>query len=144
MYFIMVNDMTQDNNYQYPIPATVMADKKLSPTSKLVYGIIAALSQKEGHCWASSKFIAKQCGYSRVSVSRRISELADAGYIKVEIADRTKRKILVSIPIHPCINSDTPLYQNCNKTCINSDTENIKEIENKNTTRFTPEGVLIE
>lgn len=135
--------MAQDNNIQYHVPASVMQDEKLSPMSKLVYGIIAALAQKEGYCWASSTYIAKQCGYSRVGVSRRISELAARGYIKVEIANRTKRKILVSEMIHPCINSDTPLYQNKHSTCIKTDDINIKEII-KEKPRFTPEGVMIE
>ena len=137
--------MAQECSYLYYIPAPVMLDKNLSPMSKLVYGLIAALSQKEGYCWASSAYIAKQLDYSRVGVSRRISELAARGYIKVEIANRTKRKILVSEMIHPCINSDTPLYQNKHSTCIKTDDiNNNKEIVKQKAERFTPEGVMIE
>ena len=130
-------------NYYAILPADVRYDNNLSPREKLLYAEITALSNKEGYCWASSTYIAKQCGYSRVGVSRRISELAARGYIKVEIANRTKRKILVSEMIHPCINSDTPLYQNKHSTCIKTDDINIKEII-KEKPRFTPEGVMIE
>ena len=136
--------MTQEKEFQYHIPANVMLDEKLSPMSKLVFSIINALAKKEGFCWASSAYIAKLLNRSRVCISRSISELNERGYIEVEIASRTKRKILVSKTIHPCINSDTPLYQKCYETCINSDTEYIKGMIKESKPCFTPEGVMIE
>ena len=41
-------------NYYAIIPAEIRYDKKLTPNSKLLYGEITALANKEGYCWAGN------------------------------------------------------------------------------------------
>jgi hypothetical protein len=39
---------------------SILMDKKLSSTDKLVYAMICGLSKKNGDCWASNAYIASQ------------------------------------------------------------------------------------
>jgi hypothetical protein len=77
------------------IPANVRYDRKLAPNAKLVYGEITALSSKHGFCWASNAYFARLYGVSKEQASRWISQLRDAGHIKVSIARDKKTKEII-------------------------------------------------
>lgn len=66
------------------IPASVRYDKRLKPNAKLLYGEITALCNKEGFCWADNAYFAHLYQVDRVTISRWISSLENAGYLMVE------------------------------------------------------------
>lgn len=51
--------MSEENKIGYyaVIPATVLFNKNLKANEKLLYTIITILSNKEGYCYASNKYL---------------------------------------------------------------------------------------
>ena len=78
--------------YYAIIPANVRYDKDLTPNAKLMYGEITALCNEKGYCWASNSYFAELYKSSNRTVSRWISQLADKGYIKLEIIYKENTK----------------------------------------------------
>jgi hypothetical protein len=104
-------------NYFAILTAEIRYDKRLSDSEKLLYAEITALTQKNGICYASNKYFAKNFGVVKETISRRISNLAKNNHITVEIVRDTKtneiirRNIrLASIP--PIDNSVNTYTQN--------------------------------
>ena len=48
--------------YYSIIPATILFNKELKATAKLLYALITALSNKEGYCFASNKYLGEKLG----------------------------------------------------------------------------------
>lgn len=67
------------------IPAAVRYDPHLKPNAKLIYGEISALASAYGYCWASNRYFAENYGFARKTVSALINDLAERGYITVEV-----------------------------------------------------------
>lgn len=67
--------------YYAVIPATVRYSKKVKDGAKLLYGEITALCDKSGFCWAANSYFAELYDCSERTISRWISELAQAGFI---------------------------------------------------------------
>ena len=101
--------------YYAVIPADVRYDDQIPANAKLLYGEISALIGAEGFCYASNSYFSKIYGFSDPTISRLISQLEKAGYIKRDLerdssGQVTRRKIYlsVSVPeIHPPIIFDT-------------------------------------
>ena len=72
-------------SYYAIIPASVRYDTTLCPNAKLLYGEITALCNKEGKCWAGNAYFANLYGVSKVSISKWVRQLVDAGCIESEI-----------------------------------------------------------
>jgi len=72
-------------SYYAVIPANVRYDKDLKDKAKLLYGEITALCNKKGYCWATNNYFAELYDVSKETISRLVSNLADKGYIRVEI-----------------------------------------------------------
>jgi DNA-binding MarR family transcriptional regulator len=63
------------------IPASVLSDKSLSQTSKLLYGIIHGFNFNGKQCFATNKTIGEAIGVDARSVSRAVSDLVAAKLI---------------------------------------------------------------
>lgn len=74
-----------DRGYYAIIPANVRYDESLTPNAKLLYGEITALCNERGYCWATNGYFAELYNVSKVSVSKWIGNLKDAGYISIEM-----------------------------------------------------------
>ena len=74
-----------DRGYYAIIPANVRYDESLTPNAKLLYGEITALCNERGYCWATNGYFAELYNVSKVSVSKWIGNLKDAGYINIEM-----------------------------------------------------------
>lgn len=91
--------------YYAIIPANVRYDEKLKDKAKLLYGEITALTNEKGFCWASNSYFAELYKVTKETISRLIKNLADGGYIKIEMVYKNReiigRKIYIqtSIPI---------------------------------------------
>lgn len=103
--------------YYAIIPADVRYDDGIPPNAKLLYGEISALIGKDGFCYASNAYFMKLYGFSDPTISRLISQLEKAGYIKRDLekdekgqVKRRKLYLSVSVPeIQPPIKNDTTL-----------------------------------
>lgn len=70
--------------YYAIIPADVRYNKILSQGSKLLYGEITALCNKEGYCWASNSYFSELYGCVPQTISNWIQELISEKFIRTE------------------------------------------------------------
>ena len=84
--------MDEKPNYYAIIPANVRYDNNLTPSEKLFYGEITALTQKTGECWASNSYFAKLYGVSTRSITNWVSHLEKYKYIKTETINKDNSK----------------------------------------------------
>lgn len=86
--------------YYSIITAAVRYDNAISPSAKLLYSEITALSNEKGFCWATNVYFSKLYGVNKGTVSRWMSELEGAGHIKSFLAKSEKgetiRKIFIT------------------------------------------------
>jgi len=76
---------TEKPNYYAVLTADVRYNPNLSNFCKLIFAEITALSNKEGYCWATNGWFAKQYEVSEMTVIRAINRLTQHGYIQREI-----------------------------------------------------------
>ena len=122
--------------YYAIIPADVRYDDGIPPNAKLLYGEISALIGKDGFCYASNAYFVNLYGFSDPTISRLISQLEKAGYIKRELEKdktgqvvRRKLYLTVSAPeIQPPIKNDTTSPQKKGEGGIKNDGETNKSI----------------
>lgn len=125
--------------YYAIIPADVRYDDGIPPNAKLLYGEISALIGKDGFCYASNAYFMKLYGFSDPTISRLISQLEKAGYIKRELEkDKSgqvvRRKLFLSVSapeIQPPIKNDTTLPSKIIGGGIKNDGETNKSITRK-------------
>ncbi len=67
------------------LPATVRYDTRLRPNAKLLYAEITALQEASGFCFASNRFLSDNFGLKPETITSLLNNLADAGYITVEV-----------------------------------------------------------
>lgn len=115
--------------YYAVIPADVRYDDQIPANAKLLYGEISALIGAEGFCYASNSYFMRIYGFSDPTITRLISSLEKAGYIKRVIekdqsGQVTRRRLYLSVSmpqIQPPINFDTTPHQNCGEGGIKND-----------------------
>jgi SOS-response transcriptional repressor LexA len=82
--------------YSIAVPTHLLADREVSATAKLLYGVIDSFQRKSGVCYASNDRLAEEiAGCSPRTISRAVAELSKAGYIEVD--DEKGRKIRLSV-----------------------------------------------
>lgn len=103
-------------------PANVMFDDTISEGAKNLYGVISALTNIEGFCWANNRYFCKLFKISVREVQNRLSELREKGHIKIEVyISDGDRKIWIA---HPMDNRAYPHKQPCipphEQSCIHN------------------------
>lgn len=88
--------------YYAVIPADVRYDDSIPPNAKLLYGEISALIGAEGFCYASNQYFAQIYGMNEDTITRLISRLEKAGYIRRELerdnsGQIVRRKLFLSV-----------------------------------------------
>lgn len=81
------------------IPYYVIEDPKLPDKSKVLYGLISALANKEGYCYATNSYLADKLGCKERIVRYHLSILKRKKLIKVEVEKNstgTWRKIWIA------------------------------------------------
>jgi uncharacterized phage protein (TIGR02220 family) len=97
--------------FYYTIPSDIFFDKNVSDKAKLLFGLVANFCNKYGKCYVSNKYLGEVLDRSEGTISRLVSELVEAGYLKsiVDKKDANKRTITLyakmTIPIRK--NEDT-------------------------------------
>jgi len=74
-----------EKNYWIIIPPPIVGDKNLPSGAKLLFGRIFALISRKGYCYASNKFLGKDIGLTKKTVSKYLSKLAKVGYLRIEL-----------------------------------------------------------
>ena len=78
------------------IESFIVKSNSINSTDKLVYGIIKALTNNLGYCYASNDYISKKINLSKRTVSKSISNLRKANYIRVETINYQRNIYLVN------------------------------------------------
>ena len=118
--------MTDQPSYYSIITANVRYDNRLTDSEKLLFAEITSLSNKYGYCTASNGYFAKLYEVTKVTISRRIANLKECGYLNVEIVREGNE--IKQRKMYPFTEMLRPINTNDN-TPINT---NVKE----NNTRF--------
>ncbi|WP_419790702.1 helix-turn-helix domain-containing protein [Staphylococcus chromogenes] len=147
--------MTDQPSYYSIITANVRYDNRLTDSEKLLFAEITSLSNKYGYCTASNGYFAKLYEVTKVTISRRIANLKEYGYLQVEIireGNEIKQRKMYPLtemirpintndntPINNFVN--TPIITNVkeNNTSINNTRMNITSINNNSATDVTQE-----
>ena len=78
------------------IESSIVKSNSINSTDKLVYGIIKALTNNLGYCYASNDYISKKINLSKRTVSKSISNLKRVNYIRVETINYQRNIYLVN------------------------------------------------
>ena len=78
------------------IESSIVKSNSINSTDKLVYGIIKALTNNLGYCYASNDYISKKINLSKRTISKSISNLKRANYIRVETINYQRNIYLVN------------------------------------------------
>lgn len=76
--------MTDQPSYYSIITANVRYDNRLTDSEKLLFAEITSLSNKYGYCTARNGYFAKLYEVTKRTISSRINNLKDNGYLKIE------------------------------------------------------------
>ena len=117
--------------YYSIIPSKILYNKELKANEKLLYAMITSLACKEGYCFATNNYFAKELGVHPKTISSWISDLKEKNYLKVDIVRNEnkqiiQRKIYINDVPYPLNNGYQ--YQSKNGQAINQkmDDNNIK------------------
>lgn len=78
------------------IESSIVKSNSINSTDKLVYGIIKALTNNLGYCYASNDYISKKINLSKRTISKSISNLKKVNYIRVETINYQRNIYLVN------------------------------------------------
>lgn len=73
-------------SYWAQLPSEVRYSEELSSTAKLFYAELSALIGEDGYCWATNNYFAGVLGVSERTISRMITQMESAGFIRCEMA----------------------------------------------------------
>jgi hypothetical protein len=111
------------------IPATVLFNNELKPNEKLLYALITALSNKEGYCYASNKYLGEKLGVDHKTVSRWIANLRKYNYLVIDII-RNEQQEIIQRKIYP---NDIPyLSKNHYPYILNNHQGSDEKVEDNN------------
>ncbi|HCX2151357.1 TPA: conserved phage C-terminal domain-containing protein [Staphylococcus aureus] len=77
--------MTDQPSYYSIITANVRYDNRLTDSEKLLFAEITSLSNKYGYCTASNGYFSKLYEVTKRTISARINNLKENGYLKIEL-----------------------------------------------------------
>ncbi len=81
------------NNF-IKVPINVLEDKRLSPNTKLLYGILLSLNSNKEYSFATNKYLSNSLNISKRSITNMISDLKKIEYISIKYSDG-KRYIMI-------------------------------------------------
>ena len=141
--------MKEQPTYYSILTADVRYDFNLTDSEKLLYSEITALSNKYGYCTATNKYFAKLYDVTKVTISRRISNLKKHGYLDIEmILEDNEVKQRKIYPLSQKLrgintNDNTPINNSDNTPINRNDKDNNTSNNNKSiNTTSKNKGVL--
>jgi len=64
------------------IPPSILYNKKIKHSHKMLWGRLYYLRQAKGYCWADNEWLAERSPYTRGSIANMISDMVAAGVLK--------------------------------------------------------------
>jgi hypothetical protein len=99
------------------VTTELLLDKRISPNAKLLFGVIANLSNQRGYCFASNEYIAELIEVHAGSVSRYIHELLEFQYLirfdEITVTGKQRRLYINKTVKDSLTEVLTPPQQNC-------------------------------
>jgi len=89
--------MIDHKSFWVVMPAWLALDKSIPREVKDLYAIISALASKEGFCWASNAYLAKELGVASRTVIRNIIKLEELGVVNAERGQNTRKIYMGSV-----------------------------------------------
>ena len=80
--------------YYSVLPSSILFNKKLKANEKLLYAVITSLSNKEGYCYASNKYLADLLEVQPHTISIWISELREMGFLNLQMIKDSENKCI--------------------------------------------------
>lgn len=80
--------------YYSVIPSTILYNKRLKPNERLLYACITSLSNKEGFCYASNKYLGGLMEANEDTISKWVNHLKREGFVYVQILRNEKKEVL--------------------------------------------------
>ena len=103
-------------SYWAVLPASVRYDPALPSSAKLLYAEVSALCDELGYCFATNDYFASNFELSTKSVQRLLKDLADHGYITVDVVRDPKTNAVLErriyAGINPAASAPTPHLKN--------------------------------
>lgn len=129
-------------SYWAIIPASVRYDPKLIPNAKLLYAEITALQEATGYCFATNQYLSSLFGLKPATITTLLKNLADNGYIHVEIVRNPETKEVLQRKISttaklPVIADPSPIKIEEGYS-INIGEPPLEKSEETNTSNFLP------
>lgn len=84
----------QNIGYYSIIPSTILYNKELKANEKILYAVITSLSNKDGYCFASNKYLANKLNVGANTVSGWITDLRRKNFIQVKLIRNDKQEII--------------------------------------------------
>lgn len=84
----------QNMGYYSIIPSTILYNKDLKANQKILYAVITSLSNKEGYCFASKRYLADKLNVGANTVSGWITDLRRKNFIQVELIRNDKKEVI--------------------------------------------------
>lgn len=141
--------MKDNPSYYSILPASVRYSKDLTDFQKILFSEITALANKDGYCSASNGYFAELYGKEPENISRHISKLESAGFlrrfvVKNEAGQIIHRHLFPSDQVGIVEKYKGGTVKNVNTPTVNSDkggtVKNVKENNTSiNTTRENKE-----
>ncbi len=75
---------------------SIVKNNSINSTDKLVYGVIKALTNNKGYCYASNDYISKKINLSKRTITKSINNLRKANYIRVETINYQRNIYLIN------------------------------------------------
>ena len=125
-----------EKHYYTVLPSFIRYCKELSPSEKILYSEIVALSyNSKGYCWASNGYFANMYGVSKVMVSHWISSLVKQGLISENFVNNDKspglkERILKPTDIETMTNINSYIDQLEEKDSVRIDNPEFYEYDN--------------
>jgi len=79
--------------YYIIITHSIYSDKTIKDGSKLLYGLILSLSQKDGYCYADNSYLAETLNKDPRTVQTYLAELNEKKYIHTQLIKNHIRRI---------------------------------------------------
>ena len=78
---------------------SVLRDRRLSPSDKLIYSMVLSFNGGNRSCYATDEYLARRFGISDRSVRRSISRLEALGLIRRHVTPEGVRHLIAASPV---------------------------------------------
>lgn len=131
----MNKELIQGGNFAI-LPAHIRYNKDLTDSEKILFCEITALSNKNGYCYASNKYLSEIYGVSIGTISRRVNKLKKKGFISVELIKEKDSNNIKERRIYPSLDVPTGIVKVADRGIGKIDERGIGKVDERGIGRF--------